>query len=123
MFTCPMCKAELAESATRCNRCQADVSLLSQFISGTSASLARADEHRRRGELAAAVQGYFDVLDVDPANVEARAALGPILRAIPSLNRLKNNLPISVGWLVLCGVAIFVAGIALGIWIARYFNF
>lgn len=118
-----MCKAELAESATRCNRCQADVSLLSQFISGTSASLARADEHRRRGELAAAVQGYFDVLDVDPANVEARAALGPILRAIPSLNRLKNNLPISVGWLVLCGVAIFVAGIALGIWIARYFNF
>lgn len=123
MFTCPMCKAELAESAARCHRCQADVALLSQFISGSSALLARADEHRRKGELAAAVHSYFEVLDVDPANVEARTALGPVLRAIPVANRLKGNSPTSAWRIVICGVAIFAAGIGLGFWIARLFSF
>ena len=43
--------------------------------------LERADALRQDGQLAPAVQAYLDVLDVDPANADAQAALGPILRA------------------------------------------
>src|SRR5436309_1166897 len=82
MLTCPLCQKELAEPVPRCPRCQTDLSLLADFVTDLKTLLDKADAHRRAGELAAAVQTYLAVLDVDPANAEARAAIGPVLGGI-----------------------------------------
>src|SRR4051794_28815350 len=82
MLTCPLCQKELPAPAPRCPRCQADLSLLANYMTDLRAQLDRADAPRRAGELAAAVQAYFDVLETDPTNADARAALGPVLRAL-----------------------------------------
>src|SRR5436309_4676694 len=88
MLTCPLCQKELSEPAPRCPRCQADLALLTNYMTDLRSHLDRADAHRRAGELAAAVQAYCDVLDVDPTNAEARTALGPVLRALRAAGRV-----------------------------------
>src|SRR6516162_7620657 len=90
MLTCPLCKTEVPDQAPRCPRCQTDLSLLANFVTDLKTLLETADAHRRAGELAAAVETYLDVLDVDPANAEARAALGPVLRGIRAAERIDR---------------------------------
>lgn len=82
MIACPVCKSDLPETARTCPRCRADVSLLTSFVTDVRQLLDRADAHRRAGDLAPAVEAYLDVLQVDPLNAEARAVLGPVLRAL-----------------------------------------
>jgi hypothetical protein len=82
MLTCPLCKTDLPAPTPRCPRCQTDISLLADFVTDLKTLLDKADAHRRAGEIAPAVQGYLDVLEVDPTNAEAREALGPVLRAV-----------------------------------------
>src|SRR4051794_10776669 len=82
MLTCPMCQKELADPVPRCPRCQTDLSLLADFVSDLKTLLDKADAHRKAGDLTAAVQAYLAVLDVDPGNAAARAAVGPALLAV-----------------------------------------
>jgi hypothetical protein len=119
MLTCPLCQKELAEAAPRCPRCQADVSLLADFVTDLKTLLDKADAHRRAGDIAAAVQAYLAVLDVDPGNAAARAALGPGLlavRAVESLGRPRRRL---TGDLLVAALIVtaFVAGFLLCLWL------
>ena len=91
MLTCPLCKAEVPDATPRCPRCQADLSLLANFVNDLSTLLEKADAHRRAGEIAPAVQAYLDVLEVDPANAVARDALGPVLRAMRTAERVSRT--------------------------------
>jgi hypothetical protein len=117
MLTCPLCQKELTEPEPRCPRCQADVSLLVDFVTDLKTLLDKADVHRRAGEIAPAVQAYLDVLDVDPANADARAALGPVLVALRSVAPRGRSR--SAGWLI-AGAVTAAAAFAAGIWAARY---
>src|SRR5437016_4783341 len=120
MVTCPLCKAELPDATPRCPRCQADLSLLSGFVTDLKALLDKADAHRRAGEVAPAVQAYLNALEIDPANAEARTALGPILVALRSIAPRSALHP--AAWLV-AGAGIATAAFAGGIWAARYIHF
>lgn len=76
--------------------------------------LDRAEQLRQNGQLAPAVQAYLDVLDIDPANLEARAALGPILRAV-RVPRSKSAAMLAM----MAGAAIAAISFAAGYWLAR----
>jgi hypothetical protein len=64
---------------------------LADFVTDLKTLLDKADNHRRAGEIALAVQRYFDVLEVDPTNAEARAALSPFLRAMRSADSVAGS--------------------------------
>jgi predicted TPR repeat methyltransferase len=117
MLTCPMCRTELAEPAPRCPRCQTDLSLLADFVTDLATLLQKADGHRKAGELAAAVQAYLAVLDVDPANAVARSAIGPALLAVRTAGRAEPPRPIGSAIIVIALLAVaaaFTAGLCLG---------
>ncbi len=121
MLTCPLCQKEIAEPVPRCPRCQADLSLLADFMSDLKTLLDRADAHRRAGDLARAVQAYLAVLDVDPANAEARAALGPGLLAVRAAGGAgPTGRRRSAVWPFLAGAAVTAAAFAAGVWAARF---
>jgi hypothetical protein len=128
MLTCPLCKTELPAPAPRCPRCQADLTLLSDFVTDLQALLDKADAHRKAGEIAPAVQAYFEVLEVDLANAEARRALGPVLWAIRCANnyddRPRQRLK-AVGMIALALGVIgwsFGIGVALGLMMPGWFG-
>jgi uncharacterized protein YbaR (Trm112 family) len=121
MLTCPLCKTELAVTAPRCPRCQTDITLLADFVTDLKTLLDKADTHRRAGEIAPAVQAYLDVLEVDPANAEAREALGPVLRAMRTINVLgqtKQRFAVGLFAVLVLGIAAiaFMAGFAWNTW-------
>jgi len=76
--------------------------------------LEKADALRTEGQLAPAVQAYLDVLDVDPTNAAARAALGPVLRALRPPPTATNRLAFMI-----VGALIAAAGFAAGFWLVR----
>ena len=78
------------------------------------ALLEKADALRTEGQLAPAVQAYLDVLEIDPANAEARAALGPVLRALRAPRPATNGAALPIA-----GAVILAAGVAVGYWIAH----
>jgi hypothetical protein len=90
MLTCPLCKTTLPAPTPRCPRCQTDLSLLADFVTDLKTLLDKADAHRRAGEIADAVQGYLDVLEVDPTNAVARGGLGPVLLAVRTIERMSQ---------------------------------
>lgn len=96
MLTCPLCKKVVETPARSCPRCQADLSLLADLVSDVHKLLARAETHRKAGELAPAVEAYLAVLEVDPSNTDARAALGPVLRGIHTAQRAAAMPPAEV---------------------------
>jgi len=79
--------------ARTCPRCQADLSLVTDLMADVQKLLARAEGHRKAGDLAPAVQAYLEVLEVDPSNADARAALGPVLLAVQTAHRAGNLRP------------------------------
>ena len=96
MLTCPLCKNNVAPPARACPRCKADLSLLADLLADVQTLLARAEAHRKAGEIAPAVDAYLGVLDVDPTNADARAALGPVLRGIHTAQRVAAEPPEAV---------------------------
>jgi TPR repeat len=88
MITCPLCKKVVDTPARTCPRCQADLSLLADLVTDVQRLLARAETHRKGGELAPAVEAYLAVLEIDPTNADARAALGPVVRGIRTVQRV-----------------------------------
>ncbi len=121
MLTCPLCKTTLPAPTPRCPRCQTDLSLLADFVTDLKTLLDKADAHCRAGEIALAAQAYFDVLEVDPTNAEAREALGPVLRAVRTAQRVSGTQPrFAVGSfaLLLIGVIVcaFWAGVGWSLW-------
>jgi hypothetical protein len=120
MLTCPLCKKELESPAPRCPRCQADLSLLAEYMTDLRTILDSADAHRRAGAIGPAVSAYCAALDLDPANAEARAALGDVVLALRATQRLDGRR--SHGWaVVVLGVivALAAAAFAVGYWAAR----
>lgn len=113
-ITCPMCRREVEAGITACPSCRADLALLDGLMNDAASHLERADRLREEGQLAPAVQAYLDVLDLDPSNSEARAALGPVLRAIRMPRRESGR----AAWL-LAGAAIAAAAFAAGYWLPR----
>jgi hypothetical protein len=115
MLTCPLCKKDLTEPVRACPQCRADLSLLADLMTDVRKLLDRADSLRKAGELAPAVQAYFDVLDADPTNAEARAAVGPVLRSLRVAGRIGAAPPAGSSSLhagLIVGAA--VAALALG---------
>jgi hypothetical protein len=96
MLTCPLCKKDVEAPARACPRCKADLSLLADLQADVEKLLARAETHRKAGQLAPAVDAYLAVLDVDPTNAEALAALGPVLRGIHISHRVAARPPEAV---------------------------
>jgi hypothetical protein len=111
---CPVCRTEFRGGEITCSLCRADLGLLSHFMNDVRTQLDRADQLRQDGQLAPAVQAYLDVLEVDPANAEARAALGPILRAV----RVPQSKSAAMLWMI-TGAAIAAISFAAGYWLAR----
>jgi hypothetical protein len=65
-----------------CSFCQADLSLLVDYVDQLEDALARAEEWTRAGALAKAVWAYLEVLEVDPDNVRARTQVGQVATAV-----------------------------------------
>jgi predicted TPR repeat methyltransferase len=120
MLACPMCQKELTEPAAKCPRCQADLSLLADFVTDLQTLLDKADGHRKAGDLAAAVQAYLAVLDVDPSNAMARAALGPALLAVRTAARLEPAANPTGYIAVVLAVAAVIAAFAAGLFVGRF---
>ncbi len=87
MLTCPMCKKALPGLEPRCRSCQADVSLLVEYVKGLDGGLARAEALARAGELGEAVWAYLEVLEVDPENATARRQVGQVAAAVRQFDR------------------------------------
>src|SRR5262249_31002175 len=87
MLTCPLCKKRLPALERRCRTCQADVSLLVDYVGHLQDGLSRADMHTRRGELSAAVWAYLEVLDVEPGNAKARQEGGAVGAGVRQFDR------------------------------------
>src|SRR5262245_35930965 len=122
MLTCPLCKKVVEMPARSCPRCQADLSLLADLVTDAQKLLARAEAHRKAGELAQAVEAYLAVLDVDPTNADARAAVGPVLRGVHTAQRIAAMPPEAVPFthaFVTLGLA--AAALVFGFLIVRVF--
>jgi hypothetical protein len=111
---CPLCEKTVDAAESLCPRCNTDLSLVSQLMMDVGKLLEKADALRRTGQLAPAVQAYLDVLEVDPANTEARAALGPVLRAVRAPRPAWGS-PLSL----LTGAVITATAFAAGYWFGR----
>jgi hypothetical protein len=82
MLICPMCKKTVAESASECPRCRADLTILVDYVSHLQDGLERAEALTRQGELGEAVWAYLEVLEVDPDNARARQQVGQVATAV-----------------------------------------
>jgi hypothetical protein len=82
-----MCKKALPGLERRCRSCQADVSLLVDYVEGLEGGLARAEVLTRTGELGEAVWAYLNVLEVDPDNAVARQQVGQVAAAVRQFDR------------------------------------
>src|SRR4051812_42754932 len=119
MLTCPVCKKPLADPpAPQCPRCQADLSVLADIMKDVRTLLDKASAQARNGQLGAAVRTYLDVLDVDPANAAAHAALGDVLTALRGVGRVRRRVRPEHVLIALLAVALTINSIVLG-WLLR----
>lgn len=77
-----MCNASNDDSARQCRRCQADLSLLADYVTHLQSGLQQAETLTRAGELGEAVWAYLAVLEVDPDNSTARRQVGKVVTAV-----------------------------------------
>jgi type VI protein secretion system component VasK len=77
-----MCQASNEDQARQCRRCQADLSLLADYVSHLQGGLEQAELLTRAGELGEAVWAYLAVLEVDPDNATARRQVGKVVTAV-----------------------------------------
>ena len=82
MLKCPMCRALMTEQARTCPKCQADVSLLADYVSHLQTGLTLAEARTKEGELGEAVWAYLAVLEVDPDNTTAKRQVGKVATAV-----------------------------------------
>src|SRR5437868_12311143 len=118
MLTCPVCKKELADPAPQCPRCRADLSVLADIMKDVQTLLDKAAAQARDGQLGAAVRAYLEVLDVDPANAAARAALGDVITAIRGVERARRRVRPEYVLIALLVIALTINSVVLG-WLLR----
>ncbi len=89
MLTCPnpSCKKPLPALTRTCPSCQADLSLLVDYVGEMDDALGRAERLTRAGRLAEAVWAYLEVLEVDPENPTARRQVGRVAAAVRQFDR------------------------------------
>jgi hypothetical protein len=82
--TCPnpSCNKPLPALSRTCSFCQADLSLLVEYVDQLDDALARAEQWTRGGALAKAMWAYLEVLEIDPDNARARAQVGQVATAV-----------------------------------------
>jgi hypothetical protein len=126
MLTCPnpSCKKELPALSRTCRYCQADLSLLVDYVDNVQDALDRAAYLTRSGQLSEAVWAYLEVLEVDPDNRTARRQVGQVATAVRQfdrtapgrrwLSRLREEAlstgerDVVAGWLKVVAVALLV---------------
>jgi len=93
MLTCPnpSCNKPLPALSRMCSYCQADLSLLVDYVDQLDDALARAEEWTRAGALGKAVWAYLEVLEVDPDNVRARAQVGQVATAVRVFDQVAQG--------------------------------
>jgi hypothetical protein len=91
MLTCPQCKKTWPEPHRQCPTCQADLSLLADFLTAVQTGLERAEASARAGNIGQAMSAYLAVLEVDPENALARQRVAGIAEAVRQFDRA--NLP------------------------------
>jgi hypothetical protein len=93
MLTCPnpSCNKPLPALSRMCSYCQADLSLLVDYVDQLDDALARAEESTRAGALGKAVWAYLEVLEVDPDNVRARAQVGQVATAVRVFDQVAQG--------------------------------
>jgi len=87
MPVCPQCSKNLLTLSPRCPSCQADLTLLLDYVSHLQGGLERADNLTRAGELGQAVWAYLEVLEVDPDNSQARRQVAQVATAVRQFDR------------------------------------
>jgi hypothetical protein len=89
MLTCPnpSCRKRLPALTRVCSYCQADLSLLVDYVDNLQGAVGRAEELTREGKLAEAVWAYLEVLEVDPANAPARKQVSQVAAAVRNFDR------------------------------------
>jgi hypothetical protein len=95
MMTCPnpSCGKALPALMRACPSCQADLSLLVDYVDQLHNALDRAGKLTRAGELAKAVWAYLEVLEVDPANPAARSQVAQVAAAVRQFDRTAPARP------------------------------
>jgi hypothetical protein len=93
MLTCPnpSCNKPLPALSRMCSYCQADLSLLVDYVDQLDDALARAEEWTRAGALGKAVWAYLEVLEVDPDNVRAQAQIGQVATAVRVFDQVAQG--------------------------------
>jgi hypothetical protein len=124
MFPCPWCKKTLPELVRRCPSCQADLSLVFDYVVGLEGGLSRAEQMTRQGRLDEAVWAYLEVLDVDPENPEAKRQIGRVAAAVRNFDSRPHRREAEEGWgkgiwLVIV-LAALLLGVAVGIQVERW---
>jgi hypothetical protein len=87
MLSCPQCKKTHFQLLRQCPTCQADLSLLADFLAGVQNGLSGAETHLRNGELGQAVRAYLDVLEIDPENATAQSRMAEWAWAVRHFDR------------------------------------
>ncbi|MGE3804655.1 MAG: hypothetical protein AB7K24_08300 [Gemmataceae bacterium] len=87
MLICPMCKKDLDEPVRVCPRCQADLSLLADYVDNMRDGLSDAERLTRSGRLGEAVWAYLEVLEIEPENAAARKQVGRVVAAVRHFDR------------------------------------
>ena len=101
---CPQCKTDLEGQPAQCPRCKADLSILADTLSRVEQLRARAEESRRAGAMGAAVEAYLEMLELDPTDAEAQAAVGQTLRAMRTVLRLEAKPHSMLAWWIITGL-------------------
>jgi hypothetical protein len=93
MISCPnpSCRKALPELSRTCRFCQADLSLLVDFVGELQGALDRAEAWTRAGELDRAVWAYLEVLEADPDNAAARRQVGRVAAAVRQFDQVSSG--------------------------------
>jgi hypothetical protein len=94
MVSCPnpSCRKALPALARACSFCQADLSLLVDYVDQLEGAVGRARELTRAGKLADAVWAYLEVLEIDPDNGPARRQVSQVAAAVRNFDRAAARL-------------------------------
>jgi len=134
-----MCGKPVHTLEQRCPTCQADLSLITEYVKDLQTGIDLADQHTKAGRLGEAVWTYLEVLEIDPDNAVARKQVGRVATAVRQfdnaspgrrwkrgltqrsfLARWISGLDEEGGWGWLFWVFLIVLAVVLGYFLGQY---